>query len=196
MQPTLGRRLKALRNSRNLSLKEVSGGTGLSSSFLSMIETGRNELTVGRLMALADFYGVGLPDLIPERDMEQPVVLRRADRRATDSDHRGVRSEALASWHYGDMNTGYMRFEVGAEVAEAAAPRPGPEFVLVLSGELLIDFFDETSVRLGEGDSVWFEGSRRHRRINVGEGEAEVVTFRGEKGDTGRPDRQLAGMSK
>jgi transcriptional regulator with XRE-family HTH domain len=66
-QPRLGRRLKALRVGRGLSLKEVAAGTGVSASFLSMVETGRNEMSVGRLMRMADFYGVGLVDLVPER---------------------------------------------------------------------------------------------------------------------------------
>jgi hypothetical protein len=33
----------------------VGAKTGLSSSFTSMVETGRNELTVGRFVMLADF---------------------------------------------------------------------------------------------------------------------------------------------
>ncbi|MFT3864455.1 MAG: XRE family transcriptional regulator [Solirubrobacterales bacterium] len=180
-QPTLGRRLKALRASRGLSLKEVAAETGLSASFLSMVETGRNEMTVGRLVTMADFYEVGLSDLIPERGMEQPVVLRRDDRRTLDSADQRVRTELLASWHHGKTTSGVLRFEVGADLSEVA-PRAGPEFVLVLAGELAIEFCDETSVRLHEGDSVWFEAGRRHRYLNVGEGEAQILTFRSEGG--------------
>ncbi len=174
-QPILGRRLKALRVSRGLSLKEVGAETGLSSSFLSMVETGRNELTVGRLVRLADFYEVSLGDIIPERDLDEPVVLRRDQRQAIDSDDRRVKTEPLASWHYGAMATGFLRFEAGAELAEAA-PQPGPKFVFVVAGELMIDF-DESSVVLREGDSVWFEASRLHRHVNVGSGEAHVISF-------------------
>ena len=181
-QPILGRRLKALRLSRGLSLKEVGAETGLSSSFLSMVETGRNELTVGRLVRLADFYEVSLGDIIPERDLDEPVVLRRDQRQSIDSDDRRVKTEPLASWHYGAMATGFLRFEAGAELAEAA-PRPGPKFVFVLAGELMIDF-DDSSVVLGEGDSVWFEASRLHRHVNVGSGEAHVISFNnGASGD-------------
>jgi transcriptional regulator with XRE-family HTH domain len=180
-QPTLGRRLKALRVSRNLSLKELGASTGLSSSFLSMVETGQNEMTVGRLVALADFYEVGLTDLIPERDLGQPVVLRRDDRQAIDSPDRRVRTELLASWRHGEMTTGLQRFEVGAELSEAS-PKTGPKFVFVLDGELRIEFSEEGAVDLGEGDSVWFEASRRHRHVNVGDREAFIITFRSEAG--------------
>lgn len=69
-QPALGRRLKALRVSRGLSLKEVGAETGVSSSFISMVETGRNDLSVGRLLLLADFYGVGLDDVVADLDAD------------------------------------------------------------------------------------------------------------------------------
>jgi transcriptional regulator with XRE-family HTH domain len=174
-QPALGRRLKALRVTRGLSLKEVGIGTGLSTSFLSMVENGRTELTVGRLVCLLDFHGVELRDLLPERDTHQPVVLRSTDRQVVDSSDTHVRTEPLAAWHYGDMATGFLRFEAGAELAEVAA-EPGPKFVFVLAGELMIDF-DDSSVVLREGDSVWFEASRLHRHINVGDGEAHVISF-------------------
>jgi quercetin dioxygenase-like cupin family protein len=42
----------------------------------------------------------------------------------------------------------------------------------------MIDFSDETSVVLREGDSVWFEASRRHRHLNVGDTEAHIITFK------------------
>lgn len=176
LQPTLGRRLKALRVSRGLSLKDVAAETGLSSSFLSLVETGRNEMTVGRLVTMADFYEVGLGDLVPERGMGQPVVLRRDDRRTFDSPDRLVATEPLAAWHHGEMTSAFRRFDVGGELCEAA-PQAGPEFVLVLRGEVAIEFADDTSVVLREGDSVCFEASRRHRHVNIGDEEAHVVTF-------------------
>lgn len=81
-QPALGRRIKALRLSRGLTLREVAAETGLSSSYLSLVETGRNEPTIGRLLRLAAYLEVGLGDLIPERDRDQPAVLRRGDHSA------------------------------------------------------------------------------------------------------------------
>jgi transcriptional regulator with XRE-family HTH domain len=179
-QPALGRRLKALRVSRGLSLKEVGLGTGLSTSFLSMVENGRTELTVGRLVRLLDFHGVDLRDLLPEHDTDRPVVLRSTERRVVDSPDTRVRTEPLATWHYGELSTAAMRFDPGAELPVGAA-QAGPEFVLLLAGELEIGFADETSVVLGEGDSVCFEGSRRHRCTNTGDGEAHVITFKNEQ---------------
>jgi transcriptional regulator with XRE-family HTH domain len=178
-QPTLGRRLKALRASRGLSLKEVAASTGVSASFLSMIESGRNEMTIGRLVSMADFYEVGLADLLPEGDGDPPVVLRNVDRRPIDSADHLVSTEALAAWHHGDMSSRIVRFEVGGQSRHEVAPSPGPEFILVLAGELTIEFADDTAVVLAEGDSIWFEASRRHRHVNSGDRELSIIAFQG-----------------
>ena len=122
-QPALGRRLKALRTSRGLSLKELGAETGVSASFLSMVESGRNDLSVGRLMVLADFYGVGLDDVLPGRRTDRHLAVRHAD-------------------------------SAGLDVAA---------LVFVRSGELMIDFAEESSVVLAEGDSVWLEGKNLSR---------------------------------
>lgn len=74
-QPALGRRLKALRLNRGLSLKEVGAETGVSPSFISMVETGRNDLSVGRLLVLADCYGVGLDEIVAELDADQNLYV-------------------------------------------------------------------------------------------------------------------------
>jgi transcriptional regulator with XRE-family HTH domain len=53
----LGRRLRDLRRSRRLSLAEVAEQTGISASFISHIENGKSDMSIGRLMRLADLYG-------------------------------------------------------------------------------------------------------------------------------------------
>jgi transcriptional regulator with XRE-family HTH domain len=177
-QPGLGRRLKALRVSRGLSLKEVAAETGLSASFISMVETGRNEITIGRLVTMAEFYEVGLGDLVPDREMSRPAVLRRSERQTINSADQRVRTELLASWHHGEMTSGFLRFEAGGKLSDVA-PHAGPEFVLALVGEVTIEFTDDTSIVLKEGDSVWFEASRRHHLLNPGFTEAHVAIVKG-----------------
>jgi transcriptional regulator with XRE-family HTH domain len=179
-QPELGKRLKTLRVSRGLSLKDVAARTGVSASFLSMVETGRNEMSVGRLMTMADFYEVGLSDLVPDRGTERPVVLRRDERLTFDSPDRRVKTQLLASWSHVEMSSGLLRFDRGGELEEVAA-QAGPQFVLVLAGELAIEFADDTAVILHEGDSVCFEASRPHRHVNVGAGETRAISLRSGK---------------
>ena len=46
----LGARLRQLRRSRGVSLADVAEGTGISSSFLSMVEKGKSDITISRPM--------------------------------------------------------------------------------------------------------------------------------------------------
>jgi len=60
----LGFKLKNLRLARKLSLKDVSGRTGVSISYLSEIEKGKKYPKAEKLLALADCYDTSYDDLV------------------------------------------------------------------------------------------------------------------------------------
>jgi len=60
----LGLKLKQLRQKRNLSLKELADGTGLSISFLSEIEKGKKYPKPEKMMQIAAALKVGFDDLV------------------------------------------------------------------------------------------------------------------------------------
>ncbi|MGZ4392669.1 MAG: helix-turn-helix domain-containing protein, partial [Gaiellaceae bacterium] len=72
----LGLKLRMLRRQRRLALTQVAAATGISSSFLSLVENGKNDLTVARLIKLVSYYGVAVSDLLPD-EVEQPAEILR-----------------------------------------------------------------------------------------------------------------------
>ena len=76
IQPALGEGLRRLRRGRGLSLADASRATGLSSSFLSIVEKGNSDIAIGRLMRLMRVYGASIGDLDPgsTRAGDDPVV--------------------------------------------------------------------------------------------------------------------------
>ena len=156
-------------------MKDVAASTGLSASFISMVETGQTEITAGRLVALAAFYEVRLADLIPPG--KGPIVLRGDDRSSSETPDRRVKTEAFSSSDPGDVAGRLMYLEIDADLTETSS-RAGRAFVLVLSGQVRIDFADDTSVSLGAGDAIWFEASRWHRlHVNTGDARAQILVF-------------------
>ena len=77
----LGEKLRQLRLERGESLTRVADATGISSSFLSLVETGRSDLTVARLVRLAAHYGVPVTDLLPDEEDDRPEIVRRKNQR-------------------------------------------------------------------------------------------------------------------
>jgi DNA-binding transcriptional MerR regulator len=62
----LGQRLRALRAAQGLSLATVAARVGLSIFFLSAVERGLANISVGSLFKLADAYGTTVPGLGPD----------------------------------------------------------------------------------------------------------------------------------
>src|ERR1700722_5235199 len=83
--------LRELRRSRGLSLADVAEATQISPSFLSLVEKGKSDITIGRLVRLVEFYGVALSDLVPTHATPcVPEVLRQDERRVVHSPAEGI----------------------------------------------------------------------------------------------------------
>lgn len=74
--------LRRLRLERGLSQSDLARATGISSSFLSLVEQGRSDITIGRLLRLAEFYDLEINDLLDGGAVasRHPVQVLRADR--------------------------------------------------------------------------------------------------------------------
>lgn len=70
----LGRRVRLLRLARELTQDQVADATGMSRSFVSIIEHGAHGVDVVRLLRLAGALGVTLTELL---DLSAPVTVDR-----------------------------------------------------------------------------------------------------------------------
>jgi transcriptional regulator with XRE-family HTH domain len=175
------RRLRAERERRGMSLRELARRLAISPSAVSQIETGRARPSVATLWAIVTELGMSLDDLFQQetgaehrgaRDATAvragPVVTERtreAIRLAT-----GVRWERLTADADPDVDFIWVDYEVGGSSSpdDSLVRHAGREYGLVLTGELEVTVGFETSV-LGPGDSISFESTTPHRLRNVGD---------------------------
>ena len=166
-QPVLGDRLRALRTARSLSLAEVAELTDISKSFLALVESGRSDISISRLLRLADFYEVNCVELLPDVDADAPTIVRRDQRKVAALGATAAKAELLASDAVGGL-TG-MLTELGPdEMASEFRSHPGTEVVYVIAGQLTLEFSDGRTSALASGDSACFAADRRHRYRNSG----------------------------
>ena len=76
----VGERLRTLRRFRRCTLQTVAERSGLSESFLSQVERGRSNASIGSLKRIADALGVSMADLFEPDALPGPRVLRRDER--------------------------------------------------------------------------------------------------------------------
>jgi XRE family transcriptional regulator, regulator of sulfur utilization len=171
----LGEQLRALRRARGLALAEVAAGTKISRSFLSLLEAGKSDITVGRLMRLVDFYGVSVSELLPEASSTDPVtVARNGERRLLASPSEGIQDYLLTPDAKRAMLPFVGVFEPGGKNAEYAE-HEGEEFAYVLKGSFTLQVDGRDPILLNEEDSVYFPAHLPHCYANVTNGQSRLL---------------------
>jgi transcriptional regulator with XRE-family HTH domain len=156
-QPRLGRALRALREARGHSRNDVSRETGLSGSFLALVETGRSDLSIGRLRRLLKFYGTHLTELLPRQQAES-VVTRRGERYFFHLSVGGSDISGSLLTPDGDRRMMPILVDYGSGSRTTDLPMLDREsFVYVLEGSLTIERKGLEPVLLEEGDSAYFK---------------------------------------
>jgi transcriptional regulator with XRE-family HTH domain len=167
----LGLRLRELRQSRSLSLADVAEATGISASFLSLLELGRSDVSIGRLTRLVQFYEVPFADLVPGAERRDPDIVRSTERGRLHSEAEGIDIYLLTSDTTGGMMSMLLEFAPGAGRKEAGA-HAGKEFIHVLAGRLHLELEGAASRVLEAGDSAYYDGHRPHLFRNASEKKA------------------------
>lgn len=164
---TLGASLRAVREARRLSLAEVAEATDISASFLSLVENDRNDITIGRLVRLIEFYGISITDLLPGKSNGYPEVVASSERKFVHSPSEGIAVFLLtADTQRRTMMPMLLEFAPGARLAEFGR-HVGEEWVHVLDGELRLEL-EGTEPRLLEaGDSAYYPAERPHLFSNA-----------------------------
>ena len=163
---TIGKALRALRTQRKLSLGDVAAATDISRSFLSLVENGKSDITIGRLTRLIDFYGVTISDLMPSAPPADPEIVRPAERRLLHSESEGIDFFLLTPDTDRTMMPMIVELEPGAALAEHGV-HPGEEFIIVLAGELELELEGSKPRRLRTGDAAYYSAERPHRFRNA-----------------------------
>ena len=170
----VGRRIRALRLERNLSLADLAARAGVSIGALSQIERGMSSLRVRVIWPLAAALDIEPSTLIADgADQGNDLYCVRATgRKAVPVRSEGISKQLLSP--PGSALTGLMvRVEPGGAVSEAYS-HSGHEFGLVLEGEVEL-VVDGTNYILKTGDSFAFRSTLLHTFRNNGTVPCSIV---------------------
>ena len=171
----LGPKFRALRKERALPLSAVAEGTQISSSFLSLFENGKSDITFGRLARLVQFFGISITDLIPDPEPSEHAVVRREARRRIESPIEASELYLLTHDTRHKMMPVIAIMEPGAACAETIITEGGELFVMVIEGEIEVSADTEPPTRLLDGDAGYFSTDRILTFRNVGTQRSELI---------------------
>ncbi|MGW7350103.1 helix-turn-helix domain-containing protein [Streptomyces phytohabitans] len=173
----VGPRLRALRHARGATLTQLSATTGISTSTLSRLESGRREPTLKLLLPLAKAHGVPLDELVGSRTGDPRVHPRPFTRHG--------QTWIPLTRHLGGLHAYKQilpapdgprqgRLEQGAH--------EGYEWLYVLSGRLLLALGEHDLV-LTAGEAAEFDTRVPHAVANAGDRPVEWLALYGPQGE-------------
>jgi transcriptional regulator with XRE-family HTH domain len=170
----VGPRLKRLRTQQGVTLADLSGATGISTSTLSRLETGQRRPSLEVLLPLAQAYRVPLDELVGAPEVGDPRVRLKP---------RRVNGRTVLPLTRQPGGVQAWKIVVPATQTEPA-PRAheGYEWLYVLAGRMRLVLGDQDLV-LGPGEAAEFDTRLPHWFGSTGGQPAEVLSLFGRQGE-------------
>ncbi|WP_299977766.1 helix-turn-helix domain-containing protein [Desulfobacula sp.] len=158
MKIKLGALLRAIRTSRQLTIKEVAAKAGVSSSLLSQIERNRISPSLDTLLQVLEVYGIPPNKFFKDYETNSRVeIIRRDDRKIYQ--RKGFKYEKLCgdSQAKGNhsFNAFFLELSPGQQRGDASDGHLGRELGIVVEGSAQLVYGEET-YEIHRGDSVSF----------------------------------------
>lgn len=185
VQPlALGKRVKELRLSQNLTLEQASQLTGLARSTLSKIENEQISPTFTAVSKLAAGLGIALPQLFTQPKPEATQKATRAGRRDITRVGQGklhptpTYEHELLATQLSNKKMVPFKTSVRARAWEDYSDwvrHEGEEFLYVISGSIILftEFYEP--IELQQGDSAYYDCEMGHALVSTSEQDAEVL---------------------
>lgn len=173
----VGARVRALRELRGLSLRELAARAGVSAPMLSQVERGETSPTIAVATKIAAGLELSLSQLLRLDEGHHVVIVRRTQRRRTSRD--GHRFEELTPPLPGQpAEVSLHTLRPGAATGGPGDPpkhAPGSRETAVVQAGTIVLAIDADRYELREGDSVTFDADLPHRFENPGKADAAFL---------------------
>ncbi len=174
---TLGQRIRALREVKGLSLREMAAATGVSVPMLSQVERGESSPTVATAERIAAGLALSLSQLLRLDESQDVALVRLRERRTVR--RNGHRYEEISAPLPGErvsitLHTLKPRVRTGGPHDAPIHSAGSRETVIVQSGGLTL-VLDGEPYTLDAGDAITFDADLPHHFENSGRGEATFL---------------------
>lgn len=167
MSKDIGKAIKELRNNRNLTLKDLSSKTNLSTGFLSQLERGLTTVDTNSLEKISEALGTDLAYFFPATKNNKKSILRSYEREV----FRVENSQYIHYYLTNDMESKDILprlveiLPTSLQEEIVAYQHEGEEFIYILEGILTLHLGNEEH-DLYPGDCAHIDSSLGHNWSN------------------------------
>lgn len=169
----VGNRLREARIRAGLTQTEVAKRAGLSISFVRLVERGKSDISLARLLRWTTIFGIPVADIVTEPIADDIEIVTPAERVLVPSREAGVHFWLLSLGGNRLIEPAIFDLAHGAQMRRAVS-YDGEEAAFVLRGRVSL-WVGDRQIHLNEGDAVYYSSSAPHRYANEGRGPASVL---------------------
>jgi len=170
----LGDKIRAKRQEKKLTIRELAEGASLTPGFLSQVERDLAEPSITSLRKIAHILDVPMFYFLMD-DSQTNLIVRKNERKVLSLGNGDVVFELLSPDLNRTIEMTIGRLKPGAVTCEEPLTHYGEENLMVVQGKMKIqigtDFYD-----LDEGDSIYYLSSTPHKIWNTGEEELIFIS--------------------
>jgi transcriptional regulator with XRE-family HTH domain len=172
----IGERIKRKRDLLNLQLNDLARKVGISPSALSQIEKAKAFPSIITLKSIAENLHTTVGELIGENEsLSNNPVVHKDDMKFVEKNDSGTEIYLLSHHDINkQMDTYFIRFVKGSDLAGMFTNNFGQIFCYVISGEINCDL-DGKIYRIGLGDSIYFNSKVPYIVKNNTENNGELI---------------------
>lgn len=175
----IGERLRGLREVLDIPASEMAETIGIDMEKYEKIEQGEQDITISNLMKIGHKYGVSVEELMfaETPHMKSYFVVRKG---------QGMSVERTKAYKYQSLVSGFVDHKADVFIV-TVEPKPGArtvyknshkgqEFNMVLEGKMEL-FLGGKTITLEEGDSIYFDSTKPHGMLAVGDKAVKILAF-------------------
>lgn len=175
----IGERLRGLREVLDIPVEEMAETIDIDVEKYEKIEQGEMDITISKLMTIAHKYGISAEELMfaEAPHMQSYFVVRKG---------QGMSVERTKAYKYQSLVSGFKNHKADVFIVTVEPKpnahvvykntHPGQEFNLVLEGKMELYIGGKTIV-LEEGDSIYFDSSKPHGMLAIGDRAVKFLAF-------------------
>ncbi len=170
----LGTKIREKRLEINMSIKEMSERTGLTSGFISQVERNMTEPSITSLRKIAESLDVAVFHFFIDEKANSNIV-RKGQRQKLKFPKSHLEYELLSPDLNRQMEMFYAKLKPGAVTCDEPLSHKGEEVIYIMRGKMEITIGEDVSV-LEQGDSIYYFASMPHKITNIGDEDLEFLS--------------------
>ncbi len=172
----IGRKIRSIRQSKGLTLEDISKRTGLSKALISRVENEQVSPPIATLLRIASALKVDISHFFSDEAFPQRVTVVRHHEVSVSRDSMIIEgkdagySYELLAFKKDDkhMEPFIVKFDLKERTEVPMQQHKGEEFLHLLEGKL--EFFtNEETIVLEQGDSIYFDSGLLHGYRGLGD---------------------------